>query len=66
MQDFLPGLKTNINTVVLAGISIAQVAGIVIDPQAVVSLIDQWWGVAVAGYGALTASGIWFRQLGKR
>ena len=65
MRSFLPGMKTNINTVLLAVISVAQVAGFVIDPQAVTALLDQWWEVIVAGYAVLTATGIWFRQLGK-
>jgi hypothetical protein len=66
MQTFLPGLKTNINTVLLAVTSIAGVAGIVIDPVTVTALVDQWWGLAVTGYGALTATGIWFRSLANK
>ncbi len=65
-NTFLPGLKTNINTLILAGISIAQVAGITIDPEAATKLFSEWWEVIVVANGLLAATGIWFRQLGKR
>ncbi len=73
MQNFLPGLidktsglKTNINTVLLSVISIAQVLGVTIDPAATAALFEQWWGILVAVNGGLAATGIWFRQLANK
>ena len=65
MRDFLPGLKTNINTVVLGLLQVATVAGVTIEPAQFTALLDQWWGVAVGIQGALIATGIWFRSLAR-
>ena len=48
IRNFLPGLKTNINTIVLAAASAAQVLGFTFNPEAMLALIQQWWEVALA------------------
>lgn len=63
MKDFLPGWKTNINTVLMALGPILTMLGVAYDADATVALFEQLWGAIAALYMALMAAGVYFRGL---
>lgn len=65
MRNVLPGLKTNITTVLLALIPLAGLFGFQIDPEAVTQFVDEFGEWVMAGQVLLGGLGVWFRELGK-
>ena len=63
MKNILPGKKTNINTILLALVALAQAVGIQMDAEAVTAFIEDFSIWVNTGIGLLAAAGVYFRGL---
>lgn len=66
LRDLWAGKKTNLVLILQGAALILAARGIQVDPQDIVTWIEDFGGWIEAGIALVTAAGIYFRQLGRQ